>query len=619
MNRARSPHQQTPPAHLVMTWFRPQARTARGSRAHLSSMLLVVIASLLLSANLTIAQDAAPGETPAEPAPVEAVQTEPPSPAAPDPSEPVQPSPPPIGSLEIRLTGSTGGPLTGLFAVYDAAGTHHQRWTDNGVASFSDLIAGQAMVYQLDGTPDFAFDASTPHVIDVPVGGQATLPLTNEFLDADGDGVGDSVDRCGSGDDTVDVDANGTPDACDAPPTLTPPLEAAPEESSEISAMVADEPLIVEEAPVTCQQAAAVSPWVITDLADYPPGSLVTLSGGDWVAGQIIEILVEDDGLADAEQGPWDHMATVTADEQGNFTYQFTIAPWFVADYTVVAIGECSAAQTTFTDSVSGPECSQIDPADDDVSTGHPYVEFNCTTHQKLTGTTYTRSISAPSAGWLTSIDNATPSNSPHDEEDVDTLNHRKIALSRDPAYSPPIRVGRVTVTVSTTVDGVTTTTTTILEAHDSSVPFPACTPTASLAGGSLDFGTLAWTGNQFPESTPAPLAIQISSSGADCSGFPATWSIQASTTDLTNDDGGTIPADAISYTGTASGSMPPSNFSPETGPVALGTHVTTIANGNASTAPGTWTAGFTIAPPTTALPGTYTGTISITVSVAGT
>jgi hypothetical protein len=126
----------------------------------------------------------------------------------------------------------------------------------------------------------------------------------------------------------------------------------APVEMAEIVAEVAAEPEVVTNAPVTCQQADAVAPFIMTDLADYPPGALVTLTGGNWVAGQTIEILVEDDGLAEAERGPWSHAATVTADAQGAFTHQFNIAPYFVADYTVVATGECREARTSFTDAI---------------------------------------------------------------------------------------------------------------------------------------------------------------------------------------------------------------------------------------------------------------------------
>ncbi len=110
---------------------------------------------------------------------------------------------------------------------------------------------------------------------------------------------------------------------------------------------------MVEEAPVTCDVAEDAAPWIVTDLADYPPGALVTLTGGNWVPGQTVEILVEDDGVADTERGEWSHAATVTADEEGSFTYQFNLAPWYVADYSVVATGECAEATATFTDAIS--------------------------------------------------------------------------------------------------------------------------------------------------------------------------------------------------------------------------------------------------------------------------
>jgi hypothetical protein len=77
---------------------------------------------------------------------------------------------------------------------------------------------------------------------------------------------------------------------------------------------------------------------------------MVTLNGGGWVAGQKVEIFVDDDGVADAEMGPWSHAATVTASASGVIVNQFNLAPWFVANYSVVATGECSEARTAFTD-----------------------------------------------------------------------------------------------------------------------------------------------------------------------------------------------------------------------------------------------------------------------------
>jgi hypothetical protein len=54
--------------------------------------------------------------------------------------------------------------------------------------------------------------ALAPGVLSPEAGAAGSLLL--ELLDADGDGVGDGLDQCAGGDDTVDVDADGVPDAC---------------------------------------------------------------------------------------------------------------------------------------------------------------------------------------------------------------------------------------------------------------------------------------------------------------------------------------------------------------------------------------------------------------------
>lgn len=321
------------------------------------------------------------------------------TPAAPDvaaapeiPAAPVVPAP---GGLQITLTGSTGVGLSGAFAVSDGAGGYQEVWVGQGFGTTGNLAAGTATVTQISGTTDFAVDGISRYV-EIPAGGIASASFTNAFLDADTDGVGNSVDVCPAGNDAIDTDLDGAADACDATPngelptavptlepTAAPTLEptAAPtEEVAALSVEVADEPVIVADAPVSCQQADAVSPWIKSDLGDYPPGAQVTLSGGSWVPGQVVEILVEDDGIADAEQGVWTHSATVTTDASGNLTYVFTIAPWYVANYTVVATGECAKAETSFTDSVlpGGTGCTQVVGFSDVLPSANSYVVYLC-------------------------------------------------------------------------------------------------------------------------------------------------------------------------------------------------------------------------------------------------
>lgn len=334
---------------------------------------------------------------------------------------PVDPAPVP-GGLQVTLAGSTGVGLSGSFAVTDSAGGNQQVWVEGGFGSVGNLAAGPAILTQVSGTPDYAVDGAA-RFVDIPAGGVATAAFTNAFLDADGDGIGDSVDACPAGNDLVDSDWDGIADACDPTPngdptpvpTVVPTLEptlvpteiptaaptleptqaptleptliptetasATPEDEAAILLVeIAEEPVIVDDAPVSCQEAAATSPWIVSDLDDYPPGGLVTLTGGDWAAGQVVEILVDDDGIADAEQGEWNHATTVTADDSGAFTYAFNIAPWFVADYTVVATGECAKAETSFTDSVQGGSCVQVTGSD--VVVPGSYVMFRCSSTQ---------------------------------------------------------------------------------------------------------------------------------------------------------------------------------------------------------------------------------------------
>src|SRR6266508_6784948 len=94
------------------------------------------------------------------------------------------------------------------------------------------------------------------------------------------------------------------------------------------------------------RETAATAPSVVSDQADYTPGSTVTLTGANWGAGEAVHIVVNDD----AGQ-TWSYNADVTADDSGSFTNQFQLPNWFVADYSVTASGSSGATATTsFTD-----------------------------------------------------------------------------------------------------------------------------------------------------------------------------------------------------------------------------------------------------------------------------
>src|SRR3954469_15290988 len=89
------------------------------------------------------------------------------------------------------------------------------------------------------------------------------------------------------------------------------------------------------------------TPYIQSDKDDYPPGGLVSLTGGDWQPGKSVHLYVNDD------QGrTWERNSDVVADETGAVTESFNLPNWFVATYKVLATGDVSGTATTgFTDS----------------------------------------------------------------------------------------------------------------------------------------------------------------------------------------------------------------------------------------------------------------------------
>src|SRR5512133_3404473 len=87
-------------------------------------------------------------------------------------------------------------------------------------------------------------------------------------------------------------------------------------------------------------------PSISSDQADYTAGSLVTLTGAGWGAGESVHVFVNDDQFQS-----WSYSTDVTADGSGGFTVQFSLPLWFVAQYSVTATGSSNAVATTsFTD-----------------------------------------------------------------------------------------------------------------------------------------------------------------------------------------------------------------------------------------------------------------------------
>jgi hypothetical protein len=96
----------------------------------------------------------------------------------------------------------------------------------------------------------------------------------------------------------------------------------------------------------SAQDTGTPAPTIRSDLADYPPGATVTLTGSGWQPGETVDIFVDDD-----KTKTWVGNFQTTADANGNITYQFDLPDWFVATYNVRATGAQSGVVTTsFTD-----------------------------------------------------------------------------------------------------------------------------------------------------------------------------------------------------------------------------------------------------------------------------
>ena len=98
------------------------------------------------------------------------------------------------------------------------------------------------------------------------------------------------------------------------------------------------------------ESTASGSPTIASDLDDYPPGGVVTLTSSGWQPGEAVTLVVND-----TNGSTWKLNEVVKADESGTFTHQFTLPAWFVSNYDVTATGESSGVATTeFTDASTG-------------------------------------------------------------------------------------------------------------------------------------------------------------------------------------------------------------------------------------------------------------------------
>src|SRR4051812_19883712 len=118
-----------------------------------------------------------------------------------------------------------------------------------------------------------------------------------------------------------------------------------------------------------------LQPTIASDKTDYPPGSTVTLTGGNWdtaTTSSAVHIHV-DDNLGN----PWVDNIDATPAGDGTMTASFQLSTSLVASYTVTATQTTTsgtlAAATTFTDTgnpSASPEQCANDPSPSPSSDG---------------------------------------------------------------------------------------------------------------------------------------------------------------------------------------------------------------------------------------------------------
>jgi hypothetical protein len=139
----------------------------------------------------------------------------------------------------------------------------------------------------------------------------------------------------------------GTTDSTATSTDTTAPAESTSTDTSSSSSTSTDTNGSTTTDATTTTTPSVFTPTILSDKADYSPGATVVLSGHGWPAGESVHINVNDD-----VGQTWAHDADVTADAAGNFTHQFTLPDWFVADYTVRAAGSSGTVATAaFSDS----------------------------------------------------------------------------------------------------------------------------------------------------------------------------------------------------------------------------------------------------------------------------
>lgn len=101
-------------------------------------------------------------------------------------------------------------------------------------------------------------------------------------------------------------------------------------------------------------------PTIASDLPDYPPGALVTLTGANWQGDMLVHVVVNDDVWQ-----TWYRAVDVPVAADGTIVDSFNLPDWFVATYSVVARGLTTDRVVTaiFTDASSLQITKGVTPA----------------------------------------------------------------------------------------------------------------------------------------------------------------------------------------------------------------------------------------------------------------
>lgn len=142
----------------------------------------------------------------------------------------------------------------------------------------------------------------------------------------------------------------------------------------------------------TTDDSTVSGPWITSRQADYPPGALVTLTGGGWIGDSDVKVVIED---SSNEAQSWRLDKDLPAASDGSIELQFNLPGWYVPQYKVTATGLTTGrvATTTFTDT-GGTYTFDFSAADPTINKG-PYPQ----TYEKLTPSEISSKLSLINSG----------------------------------------------------------------------------------------------------------------------------------------------------------------------------------------------------------------------------